>query len=430
MTVTTNSPRSPYVPAEAGGEAELPERRDTGDAATKKPRGGAVTQRQASIDAYRGLVMFLMLAEVLQLFKLADAFPDSTWAQWLRFHTTHVPWVGCSLHDMIQPSFSFLVGVSLPFSLAARRARGSSFAAMAGHAAWRSVLLIGLGMFLRSLGRDSTNYFFVDTLTQIGLGYFVLFLLGNCSRLIQILAVAVITLGYWALFAAWPLPTESFDWAAVAVPPDWPHQLSGFAAHWNKNMHPAWMFDTWFMNLFPREEPYICDKGGYSTLNFIPTLATMLLGVLAGGVLKSDRGSMAKVSRLLVVGLLLFGLGWAAGYFGICPVVKRIWTPAWVLYSGGLCFLTLGVLALICDVLGFRGWAWPLMIIGANSIVAYVMSWTMEEPIKAALERHLGESVFALAGPVWQPVLLGAAVLLVMWLILYWLFRQRIFVRI
>ncbi|MEZ6077312.1 MAG: hypothetical protein R3C56_17080 [Pirellulaceae bacterium] len=93
-------------------------------------------------------------------------------------------------------------------------------------------------------------------------------------------------------------------------------------------------------------------------------------------------------------------------------------------------FLTLGALFAIADCCGCRIWAWPLMVIGANSIVAYVMSWTMEGPIKAFLRRHLGDGPFGVAGEAWQPVLLGAAVLLAMWLILLWLFRQRIFVRI
>ena len=80
--------------------------------------------RLASLDAYRGFVMFLMMAEVLHVGRIAAAFPDSGFWQFLKFHTDHVAWVGCSLHDLIQPSFSFLVGVALPFSLASRLARG------------------------------------------------------------------------------------------------------------------------------------------------------------------------------------------------------------------------------------------------------------------------------------------------------------------
>lgn len=385
-------------------------------------------KRQASIDVYRGIVMFLMLAEVLELQSLKAAFPGSWWADWLHFHTTHVEWTGCSLHDLIQPSFSFLVGVSLPFSIAARQARGSSFQAMAWHAAWRSLLLIFLGIFLRSLGRPSTNFFFVDTLTQIGLGYFLLFLLAQASRKVQLMTLAGGLVGYWGWFASWPLPEPGA--LAPGVSADWQHTLSGFAAHWNKNANPAWWFDTWFMNLFPQDPPYTANSGGYCTLNFVPTLATMLLGVLAGSVLKQDGSPLKKAMGLLLPGLLMLALGWILGVLGWCPVVKRIWTPSWVLYSGGICFLALGGLYGICDVGRKVLWAWPLLVIGSNSITAYVMSWTMESPIVASLKRHLGEGPFLIFGEVWEPVLSGGAVLLVMWLILLWLYRQRIFVRI
>ena len=135
-------------------------------------------RRLASLDAYRGFVMLLMMAEVLQLGVVARAFPESRLAAFLAHHQSHVGWEGCSLHDLIQPSFSFLVGVAMPFSLAARAARGQSTATMAGHALWRAVVLVALGIFLRSVGKPMTNFTFEDTLTQIGLGYPLLFWLG------------------------------------------------------------------------------------------------------------------------------------------------------------------------------------------------------------------------------------------------------------
>ena len=119
--------------------------------------------------------MFLMMAEVLGFSDVASARPDNPFWRFLAHHQSHVPWVGCSLHDLIQPSFSFLVGVALPFSLANRRARGQK--KMIWHALWRAAVLILLGVFLRSIHSSQTNWTFEDTLTQIGLGYFFLFLL-------------------------------------------------------------------------------------------------------------------------------------------------------------------------------------------------------------------------------------------------------------
>src|SRR6188472_173154 len=107
--------------------------------------------RLASIDAFRGLVMFLMLAEVMRLWTVHDAFPASRFWAIVAYNTEHVPWQGCSLHDLIQPAFSFLVGAALPFSIASRSLRGETFGRMLFHAVWRSVVLIFLGIFLRSL---------------------------------------------------------------------------------------------------------------------------------------------------------------------------------------------------------------------------------------------------------------------------------------
>ena len=117
--------------------------------------------------------MFLMLAEAMRLWTLHDAFPASRFWAMVAYNTEHVPWQGCSLHDLIQPAFSFLVGAALPFSIASRLARGQTFRPMLGHAVWRSAALIVLGILLRSLDRSRTYWTFEDTLTQIGLGYTV-----------------------------------------------------------------------------------------------------------------------------------------------------------------------------------------------------------------------------------------------------------------
>ena len=95
-------------------------------------------QRLASVDVYRGFVMLLMMAEILSFRRVAQQLPESSFWQLLHFHQDHVPWTGSSLHDLIQPSFSFLVGVALPFSLASRRARGATFGPLFRHALVRA----------------------------------------------------------------------------------------------------------------------------------------------------------------------------------------------------------------------------------------------------------------------------------------------------
>src|SRR5688572_8970439 len=99
-------------------------------------------KRLISLDAYRGFVMFLMVAEVLHLGRVARNVPESKFWAFLAHHQSHVEWIGCTLHDLIQPSFTFMVGVALPFSIASRVAKGHGFGKMVGHAVWRSLLLI------------------------------------------------------------------------------------------------------------------------------------------------------------------------------------------------------------------------------------------------------------------------------------------------
>jgi heparan-alpha-glucosaminide N-acetyltransferase len=389
------------------------------------------TTRLASIDIYRGLVMFLMMAEVLRLGTVAKALPDSEFWGFLAHHQSHVEWVGCSLHDLIQPSFSFLVGAALPFSLASRRSRGQSLFLMTLHAFWRALVLVALGIFLRSTGNPHTNFTFEDTLTQIGLGYGFLFLLGLRPMRDQWLALLVILVGYWAAFALYPLPS-SFEYAKVGVTTDWlnQHGLPGFAAHWNKNSNPAWAFDTWFLNLFPRDQAFIKNGGGYATLSFIPTLATMTLGLIAGGVLRSPWTNWAKATWLAVAGLLGLGLGLLLHHLEICPIVKRIWTPSWTIYSGGWCFLLLSAFFVVTDVARWQSWAFPLRVIGMNSIAAYLMAHLFNDFIFAALRRHLGADFFTVFGKPYEPLMLGGSVLLVLWLLLLSMYRGKVFVRI
>ncbi|MBE7179474.1 MAG: hypothetical protein INR69_23930, partial [Mucilaginibacter polytrichastri] len=278
------------------------------------------------MDAYRGFVMTLMAAEVLQFHKLHEALPDSGFWAFLAHHQSHVEWAGCSLHDLIQPSFSFLVGVALPYSMASRTMRGHSFGNQFVHVLRRSLILVLLGIFLRSTHSEQTRFTFEDTLTQIGLGYPFLFLLGRTNVRTTWIAFGAILVGYWLAFILYPAPGPSFDFAAVDVPPDWPEHYTGLIAHFNKNSNLAWAFDTWFLNLFPREKPFLFNGGGYATLSFIPTLGTMLLGLQAGRWLRAGLTQQEVLKRFILAGVIGLASGLLLQIVGICPVVKRIWT--------------------------------------------------------------------------------------------------------
>jgi heparan-alpha-glucosaminide N-acetyltransferase len=385
--------------------------------------------RNIAVDAYRGFVMLLMMAEVLELARVSQAFPGNWFWAFLGYNQTHVEWAGCSLHDMIQPSFSFLVGVALPYSIASRLAKGGTFGRMWAHAIWRSFLLVALGIFLRSMYAPRTYFTFEDTLTQIGLGYPILFLLGFCKPRLQWTALAVILTGYWLAWALYPVPGAGFSWQSVGVPANWQHFYSGFAAHWNKNANFGNAFDQWFLNLFPRSHPFVYNEGGYLTLSFIPTLGTMILGLVAGRWLRAGAPRI-PMTQLLIAAAAGIASGLLLHFTGICPIVKRIWTPSWTLFSGGVCFLFTAIFSWVIDVKGYRKWAFPLVVIGMNSIAAYLIAHLCERFVSSSLRIHLGADAFRVLGPGLQPFLLGSAMLFCYWLILYWMYRRRLFLKI
>jgi heparan-alpha-glucosaminide N-acetyltransferase len=387
-------------------------------------------QRNIAVDAYRGFVMLLMMAEVLQFAHVALSFPNSLLWRILAFNQSHVEWVGMSLHDTIQPSFTFLVGVALPYSLRSRQKKGTSFARMLGHTIWRSFLLIALGIFLRSTHSPITYFTFEDTLTQIGLGYTFAFLLTFAHPRWQWAALAAILFGYWLAWALYPAPGPNFNYAAVGVPDNWhQHLLTGFAAHWNMNSNFGQAFDVWFLNLFPRTSRFLYNDGGYLTLSFIPTLATMLLGGAAG------RWSLAAspaipMRKFLVAGAAFIAAGLLFHFTGVCPIVKRVWTPSWTLFSGGVCFFYLAAFSWIIEIKKQRGLAFPLVVIGMNSIAAYLIAHLCEEFVESSIRINLGAGFLNMLGSALGPIVLGTLTLGIYWLMLFWMYRKKLFIRI
>jgi heparan-alpha-glucosaminide N-acetyltransferase len=384
--------------------------------------------RNVAVDAYRGFVMFLMMAEVLQLAKVAAAYPGSWLINVLAYHQSHVDWAGASLHDLIQPSFSLLVGVALPYSFS-RRVAADGFGKAFAHAVWRSLLLVALGVFLRSIGRQQTNFTFEDTLSQIGMGYPFLFLLATQSTRRLWIALGAILSAYWLAWALYPVAGPGYDYAAVGVPADWAHHYTGLMAHWNKNANLGHAFDTWFLNLFPRQRVFIANGGGYLTLSFIPTLGTMVLGLIAGRALRAESPRI-PLRWLMLTGAALVAGGVLLHVVGLNPVVKRIWTPAWTLFSGGLCYLLLAAFSWIIDIKGYRRWAFPLVVIGLNSIAAYLIAHLWEHFISSSFKTHLGQGIFETFGAGPAPFLEGVAVLTVYWLTLYWMYQRKLFLKI
>ncbi len=445
-------------------ESESPGAQDAAD---------APPARLVSLDALRGLVMILMVSAGLQIGKVVKSFDASpelsklktpTWVE-LAHQTDHGDWRGFTLWDFIQPGFMFMVGTALAFSLASRRAKGQSFGRMLFHAIFRSILLIWLGIFLGNNSPPRTDWSFVNVLTQIGLGYTFLFLIAWLKPRWQFAVGMVIVAGYWGAFALYPAPAKDFDLAIRNLPADW-KRLDGFNSHWEKNMNLGTAVDKWFLNLFPRNPvtpPPRFDEqqfgktaartlerwasfleprgpvtsadyngGGYVTLNFVPSLATMIFGLLAGEWVRRRGSAGAKFGVLLLAGAVGIAAGLALDYFGLCPIIKRIWTPSWTLFSAGVVLASLAIFYLIIDVARLKFWAYPLMVVGANSIVIYAMSMSLKGWFHGSMRRHFGQEVYELGGhlKLYAPIVEASFFLLFCWLVCWWMYRRKIYVKI
>ncbi|MDO8541568.1 MAG: hypothetical protein Q7S40_14110 [Opitutaceae bacterium] len=368
--------------------------------------------RLVSLDVYRGFIMFVLAAHGFGLAKEAANHPGSVVWQFLAYQFDHVAWRGCGFWDLIQPAFMFMVGVAIPYSYASRKARGDSDGKIILHSLWRSLVLIVLAVFLASQSGTQTNWRFTNVLGQIGLGYTAVMLLRGRGVKTQLLALAGILIGYWLLFALYPASG------------------SDFGSHWALRANAAHRFDVWFLNLFPGAKPFVSQDGGYQTLNFIPSMGTMLLGLMAGETLRSTLTDRAKLQRILGAAAVCFVLGIAAdpsilpgvnASWTLCPIVKRIWTPSWTLFSAGWTLTLLGAFYWSIDMKGWRRWTFPFVVVGMNSIAIYLMGQLMGGWVRGQLRIHFG---------ITHQIASAVAVAVVFWCICYWMYRRKIFLRI
>ena len=388
------------------------------------------TERFLSLDVFRGIVMvFLMTEATLELPRLASYYPNSSFWRFIAYQTSHELWIGCRAWDLIQPSFMFIVGMAVPFSIAARLSRGATGSDLWKHTWRRAIILILLGILLRSMGRAQTYFTFEDVITQVGLGYPILVWLGFRPVRTQWLAFALILIGYWALFAFSPVshPELMQEYNRADNQPYQP--LTGFFAHWNIHTNPANTFDQWFLNLFPREKPFVVNRGGYVTLSFIPSLGTMLLGLLAGQRLRRTESVRANVRTLVIWGLVGVALAVALQVAGVCPIVKRIWTPTWVLFSGGLVLLMLAGCVWAVELGQWRRGTFWFVVVGANSMAAYLLHWTIHNWLVDNVRTNTSLFIGGLSAGV-QHLLVGSIAFAIAWYLMVWLYRKKIFIRI
>lgn len=463
----SSPPRS--TPKNAGGPASAVERPAT---------------RLVSLDAYRGFIMVMLAASGFGIARFAALPPDApVWQdqdrdawQAVAFHFNHPPWesrvglMGVSFWDLIQPAFMFMVGVAMPFSYAKRKALGHSAVRRFAHACWRAAVLVLLGVFLYSMNDERTDWIFTNVLAQIGLGYVFAYVLLGRKEWVQWTAFAAILVGTWYLFWQYQ-PADAGGERDVQASVESGDVYEGKFAPWSKNANVAHAADVVFLNLlrnppddelhdagarydsedwvpfpirqwfFDNSQAFRFNSGGYQTLNFLPSIATTLLGILSAQFLIRRRRSW-RDQHWQTVGILI---GWGAACMiaalaadeYVCPIIKRIWTPSWVLFSGAYVIWMLALFYALFDILPLRKLAFPLVVVGMNSIAAYLMGqlirgWTVDNVVHThlggLLTTLIGED--ALADDMYGRLIDPTIAFLVFWLILLWMYRQRYFVRI
>lgn len=361
------------------------------------------SNRLLSIDALRGFDMFWIVGGDALVREVAERSHTRAGAV-VAEHLEHVEWRGFRFYDLIFPLFLFVVGAVLPFSLGkiTREGRAAAYRRIAR----RTALLFLLGLLCNGLLQfDWANLRVAGVLQRIAIGYglaAVIFL--NTRVRGQLLAVAALLLGYWALMAN------------VAPP-------GGRAGDYSIEGNLGGWVDRHYMpgKIYPAYYGFGDNEGLLST---IPAVATALLGVLAGQALRSSSGPWRKVGVLVVAGAACLGLGvlWSGRF----PIIKNLWTSTFVLVAGGLSFWLLALFYAIVDVLGFKKTAFFFVVIGANAITIYVAPRIVDFD---RISRFFLGGVIRLSGD-WGPVVRAAGVLAAEWLLLLFLYRRKIFLRV
>jgi predicted acyltransferase len=349
------------------------------------------TARLQSLDAFRGLIMLTLLAGAI--FHSLRGQPG--W-NWLYLQNEHVAWEGCVYWDLIQPSFMFMVGVAMPFALARRAQLGDSWGKRFRHVLLRAFNLTLIGILLDNFGAQKWSIGFIRVLQQIAIGYVLAFFVVGKGFRTQGLVAAAILVGYTLLWMFNPWNGPGGPWAKG-----------------NENIGSA--FDLWLLGRY--------YSGYYVGLNAIPSTATIIFGVMAGQLIMMNLPKRKTMLILLIASLSGIALGLVVSP-GL-PLIKRIWTPSFAVYAAGWTTLMLLFFYWTIEVLGWRKWAFPLVVVGMNSIAAYVLGNAFGGWFRSASNAWISWLNEPLG--VWYAVLQKFLFMCAAWGVLYWLYRRKIF---
>jgi heparan-alpha-glucosaminide N-acetyltransferase len=347
--------------------------------------------RVVSLDVFRGLTMILLLSHgfgLLEALKGKEGF--------LATQLDHASWVGCTLWDLIQPAFTFIVGAAMPFALRRRMQEGQPPSRVFGHVVWRAVLLIVLSNVLSNWNSSRPPRLqLINVLCQIALGYVMCALVMQLRFRWQVVAGAALMALHTALFFTFPGPLGPFDPTGnIGAVLD--QQLLGYNY-----------------------------SGNYTTLNFLGNGITILFGVWTG-MLFSTPGTHSRRMRILgacAAGAFVSGMLLAMWI----PMVKRLWTASFTLFSVGWVLAGLMAVYWIVEVQGWKRWAFPAIVIGTNCIFIYSFSQVLRGWLARGIGNFTGH--FWFLGP-WGEVPHNLLVFGVMWYLCFWLYQRRIFFKI
>ncbi len=365
--------------------------------------GESSSERLKSVDALRGFDMFLIIGGVDIISALHLPLQSPVTAA-INVQLDHAQWVGFHFWDIVMPLFLLLAGVSIPFAFVKRLSAGASRLSLWPHIIKRFVLLWVLGMVVQGnlLTYDPDEFIIFDnTLQAIAVGYLGAVILALYLPVrVQLLATAGLAGLYW-----WVMET-------LEVP--------GFGAgDYSPDGNAALYIDEIVLGSMREQDSYYTWV--LSSLNFT---VTVMLGVFAGYLLRMNAKQTTKLLALSVAGALLIvaGLAWNP----VHPIIKKIWTGSFALFSGGLCYLLLALFYLVIDVWKFSIWARWLIIIGANSIFAYVAWHTFDFKLIGDL---FADGLEPFTGD-WYPFVRYTIAFGVLFVILWVMYRKRFFIKV
>ncbi len=361
------------------------------EAVSKAPPKSAAEQRYIALDAFRGFIMFTLASEGFGFGALQNDPTYGRVASWFE----HVPWTGAVFWDLIQPSFMFMVGVAMPFALARRTEQGATPRQNLKHVAIRSLKLILLSQFLIIVSDQKVQFQLINVLSQIAFTYILTYLILQLEFRWQVASAAFLLAFHSALFMLFPGPEGSFSREGnIGAVID--KAILGYNYH-----------------------------GYYVTINFITSTVTTLFGAWTGNLLRTRRPLVGKLRILALASLAAFVTGLALS--PLVPMVKRLWTASFTLYSAGWVLLMMLAFVVLIEVWGVKKPAFPLVVVGMNSIFIYSAGFLVKGSVDNWISAFSGG--FKFVGKL-APVAQNCAVMLVLWYLCYWLYKRRIFLKV